>query len=642
MPSFNEQEKIINTFKDNFYNIMKNNFNYQDSVYKFNTLLNESADLIDNNFSEKLTIYFLKKMDNFITIQKLITEEILKLEQNLKQLDINYIIYINKLVNNLKDYSVSQRNIYNQIENKQTIKLLDELLVKYYNTNKEIFKSIKQIHKNGYNIINNNSKSNDNLILNINNNNYKNNNNIKIYNSQEIIYDKNINSKNKIINLTPKFKFILNNYIKSKSKKKLKNKLCKHSKSKGFLLDNNNPLFNDKIENFIKKKLQNKNSSSPCLNKRNYSFINSKINMETETTMEDSTNNLDISFLSNKIIDFYNNIKKFYDICIQKDKYVINKIDDINTLKINLEKKKNELDNFINNIKNKEMQNIANNNNLLNEINNLKEKNSELNKKILDLINENKIQSNKEINILYQNYSKYYEIFKLLNDNEMNNNLNQEEYILDKNIITEKKIGSEKIGEYIYNIYEKILELIEIKKNTFKEYKVNNIDYNSNNQMILNDNNNNYVKAIIIKVNNINKCLTDNENENKINQNNKNNNNNDIINIVTENKNLLSLSDELESPKSHHSNNNLENNINIDIPQSNLEEEDYNNIFKKIIDILDNIEKLIKEKKEEFNKINNEYLLYKNITQKLDTNLIDNIDNNMNYSSGISFRNNNK
>ncbi len=120
MPSFNEQQKIINTFKDNINNIINKNFNYQDSVYNFNSIINESINLIDKHVSDKLTLYFLKKIDTFITIQKLLFEEIAKLEKDLKQLDIKFIININQLVNNLKDYSVSQRNIYNQIENKHT------------------------------------------------------------------------------------------------------------------------------------------------------------------------------------------------------------------------------------------------------------------------------------------------------------------------------------------------------------------------------------------------------------------------------------------------------------------------------------------------------------------------------------------
>ena len=51
-------------------------------------------------------------MDNFITIKNLINEEISKLENNLKKLDINYIKPFNKLVDNLKDYSLAKRNIY--------------------------------------------------------------------------------------------------------------------------------------------------------------------------------------------------------------------------------------------------------------------------------------------------------------------------------------------------------------------------------------------------------------------------------------------------------------------------------------------------------------------------------------------------
>ena len=247
MQTLNEQEKIINEFKGNIKEIIESNFNYQESVYQFNSLLNNAKNSIDNNLSEKIVINFIKKMDNFITIKNLINEEISKLENNLKKLDINYIIYINKLVDNLKDYSLAQRNIYPTIKNKAAIKSLDTLLVNYYNKNKDIFKSIKQIHKN----------DNNNIIT---------NNNIKL---------NTFTNKSNIINYIPKFKFIMNSYIKSKSLKKFKYKI-KNSKSKEYLLENTNinfnNLFNSKISIFIKKKLQKRNnsSSSPCLYNKSY------------------------------------------------------------------------------------------------------------------------------------------------------------------------------------------------------------------------------------------------------------------------------------------------------------------------------------------------------------------------------------
>ena len=206
MTKINEQDKIINTFKQNIKEIVETNFNYQESVYKFNTLLNESENFIEKNISEKLTLYFLNRMDNFITIKKNIIEEISSLENNLKQLDIKYITYINKLVNNLKEFSSEQRNLYKEIKNKSLIKLLDTLLVNYYNKNKEIFKLIKRIH-NDNNSVNYYLNSNINLKLNLNEANF---------NNQEYLEDKLLKTENNVINYTPKFKFIMNNYIKAK------------------------------------------------------------------------------------------------------------------------------------------------------------------------------------------------------------------------------------------------------------------------------------------------------------------------------------------------------------------------------------------------------------------------------------------
>ena len=462
-------------------------------------------------------------MDNFITIKNVIYEEISKLEYNLKQLDINYIIYINKLVDNLKEYLIAQRNIYPSIKNKSIIKSLDTLLVNYYNKNKDIFKSIKQIHKN--------SNKTNNKQINLDNN-------IKL---------NTFTNENNIFNYTPKFKFIMNSYIKSKSLKKLKTKISNY-KSKEYLLENNfslNNLFNNKLGIFIKKKLQNKNnSSSPCL------FNKNKNNIKT------------------------NNGSSFS----------------------------------------------------LKEINDIKENNKILEKKISDLIIEENVMKNNEVNNLLRNYNKLYEIYKLINEDNVINDINKEEYIMDKKNIKENYLNKNNINEFIDNIYEKILEIIEIKKNIFKENKMNE-DLNSikSNNIKINDNNNNYyIEIIMNKLKNINNYLINNKvYEKPI--------NNDI-NIIKENNNLLSLSEELETPKSN--SNILENSKN--------NEENYDNKHKKIIELLDINEKLIKERYEDFNNLNKENVSDKNISEKLDTNLIDNNLNNniINFSNSVSFRNN--
>ena len=631
--SINEQEKIINSFKNNFMKIIEINFDYKKSVNEFNSLLKESKNLIDNSLSEKLALYFLKKMDNFISIKKLIIEEISILEYNLKQLDTNYIIYINKLVDNLKVFTLNQRNIYNQIESKSVIKLLDKLLVNYYNSSKEIFKSLKQLHKFNNNTNTHKSKYDSNLMLNLNDN----NNCINLNNSHNSFNNLNLKkNNNNIINWNPKFKFVMNNYIKSKSKKKFKAKIYNHSRSRGLLIQNSfTALFNDKIENFIKKKYQIKNSSSPCLYKRNNSLINksyesNKSIMETETTMSDSKKNLDIFILSHKIIEFINGLKILEDSTMNINKNNINN-EEMEKFKIDLEKKKIDLQNYANNIKNIEIQNSNNNSILMNEVNNLKEKISKLNKNIIDLINEKNIEQNNNLNLLYSNYEQFYEIYKLFNDDIINNDLDKKEYLIDETSLKEKKFNKQKIKEYNYNLYQKILEFIEIQKNSLNEYKQNNININSVNSVY----NNNMISnkkfdfgTIIAKINGIYEYL------NNININNENNlNDNNIINIKKENNNLLSLSDELESPKSNKSEKSDNN-----ILQNDLEENTENNYYNKILDLVEKIEKLMILKKEEFTKLKEEYLSLKSIVDKVETNLVDeNCD--MDYNEGISFRN---
>ena len=177
---------------------------------------------------------------------------------------------------------------------------------------------------------------------------------------------------------------------------------------------------------------------------------------------------------------------------------------------------------------------------------------------------------NNEVNNLLRNYNKLYEIYKLINEDNVINDMNKEEYIMDKKNIKENNLNKNNINEFIDNIYEKILEIIEIKKNIFKENKMNE-DLNSikSNNIKINDNNNYYIEIIMNKLKNINNYLINNKvYEKPI--------NNDI-NIIKENNNLLSLSEELETPKSN--SNILENSKN--------NEENYDNNYKKIIESLD-------------------------------------------------------
>ena len=274
---------------------------------------------------------------------------------------------------------------------------------------------------------------------------------------------------------------------------------------------------------------------------------------------------------------------------------------------------------------NKNKNNIKTNNSSsfsLKELNDIKENNKILEKKISDLIIEENVMKNNEVNNLLRNYNKLYEIYKLINEDNVINDMNKEEYIMDKKNIKENYLNKNNINEFIDNIYEKILEIIEIKKNIFKENKMNeDLKSIKSYNIKINDNNNYYIEIIMNQLKNINNYLINNKvYEKPI--------NNDI-NIIKENNNLLSLSEELETPKSN--SNILENSKN--------NEENYD---KKIIELLDINEKLIKERYEDFNNINKENVSDKNISEKLDTNLIDNNLNNniINFSNSVSFRNN--
>ena len=326
-----------------------------------------------------------------------------------------------------------------------------------------------------------------------------------------------------------------------------------------------------------------------------------------------------------------NGLKILEDNTMNINKNNINN-EDLEKFKIDLEKKKMDLNNYANNIKNIEIQNSNNNAMLMNEINNLKEKISKLNKNIIDLINEKNIEQNNNLNLLYSNYEQFYEIYKLFNDDIVNNDLDKKEYLIDKTSLKEKKFNKQKIKEYNYNLYQKILEFIEIQKNSLNEYKQINLNINSVNSI----NNNNMIsnikkfdfETIIAKINGIYEYL------NNININNENNlNDNNIINIKKENNNLLSLSDELETPKSNKSEKSDKN-----ILQNDLDENNENNCYNKILDLVEKIEKLMVIKKEELTKIKEEYLSLKSIVDKVETNLV-NENCSINYNEGISFRN---
>ena len=281
--------------------------------------------------------------------------------------------------------------------------------------------------------------------------------------------------------------------------------------------------------------------------------------------MSDSKNNLDLITLSNKMLDIFTNFQK----------NVIKENDYINNIKADFEKRKNELENYLNNIKNNEIMNS--NSSLLKEINNLKDKNSELNKKNIELINKITFVNKHEINLLFENYNKFYEIFKLLNNDGIIRDFNKEEYIIDKNILKKNNVDKEKIYNYINNIYDKILEVIEIKKNAIKEeIKLNNNSYSIQSNSFNYNDIKYYINEITNKINIINEYLTINENIKKSDE------TNNIINIVKENNNLLSLSDDLETPKSNISKNNME--------------ENFVDKFKSILLLLDTTEKLIKKK----------------------------------------------
>ena len=234
---------------------------------------------------------------------------------------------------------------------------------------------------------------------------------------------------------------------------------------------------------------------------------------------------------------------------------------------------------------------------------------------------------------MYSNYEQFYEIYKLLIDDIINNDLDKKEYLIDETSLKEKKFNKQKIKEYNYNLYQKILELVEIQKNSLNEYKQINLNRNSVDTVNNNNLNSNNKKVdfenVIAKINGIYDYLND------ININNeKNINDNNIINILKENNNLLSLSDELETPRSNKSQKS-DNNI---IQDYDLEENNESNSYNKILDLIEKIEKLMRIKNEELIKIKEEYLSLKSIVDKVDTNLVEE-NCNMNYNEGISFRN---
>ena len=455
MSSSHSQQKILNIFKEHINSILSKHFNYQNSVYKFNELLNSNKK-IDKKFSDRLTLYFIKKMDNFITIQKKISEEISLLEKNLKQLDNDYILNINKMVKNLKVYSSDQKNIYKELQNNypdnNTIKELNNNLVNYYNNSKDLIKIIKFIHDMKYNNKNNNVIYNS-LCVSIDKKNFPNQNssiNININNNTASPLQ---NSNNSIFNSLTNFKFIMNN--RSKSLKWLKKKNLLHITENKFR--NKTPI-HLKIEKFMKNKTQFENNSTPCLVVKS-NLLNSS----------DNIREINIFILADKIIEFFDAMK-----ILQEN--IIKKGNDIKKLKIKFELKKKNLIDTVTMIKKLNPENINNiknssvifPNNILPQSNEMKTSIKELINKINELIQEKNsdkdfIQKSNE-NI----YSKILELFKIKN-------------------ISNLDMGC------INSITQKLNEINDIlnKNDNIKNDEINIVTGNNNNLLSLLDDSNN-------------------------------------------------------------------------------------------------------------------------------------------------------
>ena len=470
---------LLYSFQQKFEYLMNEEFDCKKYLIEFRNLVKSSPLILNENQEQEIYSYFELTLDQFHSIKNKLLNHLNKLIKDIINLDIQFVININEISSNLKQYTLNTREIYKKINNEQTSILNDNLII-FYNNCKDIVKRIKEVHTISKN-------KNINKIGLINSHSQKSYHSIK--KKINIGAEKNEKNENKI-----------NNLNKTNINKKVFTSPDFQKIILSFHNNSNNNMNNLKRVSSSLIKKNNENSRNKFQNTEIYQTNTFNINNSI------NTNNINLAYL---LKDFLKDMKNLQDAIIKKDK-------NVHQMKINFEKKKSKIYSL--------SENIINNNSF--ELKHYPYSINEQNLK-LDLIDENKSQIkelksqlsesikqnnklNQELNEMNQNLLNILKtlkeelIFSLNNSlnnsqNISNNNLNAPLLIDDliksnnsyyKDIINyiyqlKEKFKSDKNYKEIYTLLNDVQKIVEEKTNINSDNNSEvNIITGSNNQII--------------------------------------------------------------------------------------------------------------------------------------------------------------
>ncbi len=486
---------LLYSFQQKFEYLMNEEFDCKKYLIEFRNLVKSSPLILNENQEQEIYSYFELTLDQFHSIKNKLLNHLNKLIKDIINLDIQFVININEISSNLKQYTLNTREIYKKINNEQ-ISILNDNLIIFYNNCKDIVKRIKEVHTISKN---------------------KNINKIGLNNSHS---QKSYHSLKKKINIDTEKNERNENKINNLNKTNINKKVFTSPDFQKIILsfhnNSNNNMNNLKRASSSLIKKNNENSRNKFQNTEIYQTNTFNINNSI------NTNNINLAYL---LKDFLKDMKNLQDAIIKKDK-------NVHQMKINFEKKKSKIYAL--------SENIINNNSF--ELKNYPYSLNEQNLK-LDLIDENKSQIkelksqlsesikqnnklNQELNEMNQNLLYILKTLKEELVFSLNNSLNNSQKISSNNLNAPLLIDDLIKSNNSY--YKDIINYIYQLKEKFKSDKNYKEIYT-----LLND-----VQKIIEEKTNINSDNNIYDNNSEVNI--ITGSNNQIINLLDESNTLIS------------------------------------------------------------------------------------------------------
>ena len=136
---------LLYSFQQKFEYLMNEEFDCKKYLIEFRNLVKSSPLILNENQEQEIYSYFELTLDQFHSIKNKLLNHLNKLIKDIINLDIQFVININEISSNLKQYTLNTREIYKKINNEQ-ISILNDNLIIFYNNCKDIVKRIKEIH----------------------------------------------------------------------------------------------------------------------------------------------------------------------------------------------------------------------------------------------------------------------------------------------------------------------------------------------------------------------------------------------------------------------------------------------------------------------------------------------------------------